>query len=58
MQIMGHSSYADLAVHSSMASSPDVVLSFLLEMSEIVRPRADEVQYLVKLNDHNKFHFP
>ncbi|XP_027103929.1 mitochondrial intermediate peptidase, mitochondrial-like isoform X2 [Coffea arabica] len=41
-QIMGHSSYADLAVHSSMASSPDVVLSFLLEMSEIVRPRADE----------------
>nr|XP_027110470.1 mitochondrial intermediate peptidase, mitochondrial-like isoform X3 [Coffea arabica] len=42
MQIMGHSSYADLAVHSSMASSPDIVLSFLLEMSEIVRPRADE----------------
>lgn len=41
-QIMGHSSYADLALHSSMASSPDVVLSFLLEMSEIVRPRADE----------------
>ncbi|XP_027110469.2 mitochondrial intermediate peptidase, mitochondrial isoform X2 [Coffea arabica] len=41
-QIMGHSSYADLAVHSSMASSPDIVLSFLLEMSEIVRPRADE----------------
>ncbi|KAL3524177.1 hypothetical protein ACH5RR_017011 [Cinchona calisaya] len=41
-QIMGHNSYAEFAVQSSMASSPNVVLSFLLEMSEIVRPKADE----------------
>lgn len=44
MQIIGHSSYAEFAVHSSMASSPNVVISFLLEMSEMVRPKADEVR--------------
>lgn len=42
MQIMGCKSYADYTLHSSMASSPEVVLSFLLEMSKLIRPRADE----------------
>lgn len=43
MQIMGYKSYAEFAVHSNMASSPDVVTSFLLDMGEMVRPKADEV---------------
>ncbi|OVA03024.1 Peptidase M3A/M3B [Macleaya cordata] len=41
-QIMGHQTYAEFAVHPNLASSPEVVMSFLLEMSEIVRPKADE----------------
>ncbi|KAF8379289.1 hypothetical protein HHK36_028722 [Tetracentron sinense] len=41
-QIMGYKSYAEFAVHPNMASSPEVVMSFLLDMSKIVRPRADE----------------
>jgi len=41
---MGCKSYAGFAAHPNMASSPDVVMSFLLEMSEVVRPKADEVQ--------------
>ncbi|CAI9092072.1 OLC1v1027219C1 [Oldenlandia corymbosa var. corymbosa] len=41
-QIIGYSSYAQFALQSTIASSPDVVLSFLLEMSEIVRHKADE----------------
>ncbi|KAI5670205.1 hypothetical protein M9H77_10569 [Catharanthus roseus] len=41
-QIMGYKSYAEFAVHSNMASSPDVVTSFLLDMGEMVRPKADE----------------
>lgn len=49
MQIIGHRSYAEFAQQSTMASSPDVVLSFLLEMSEIIRPKADEVRYLLLL---------
>ncbi|KAK3040092.1 hypothetical protein RJ639_027818 [Escallonia herrerae] len=40
--IIEYDSYADYALHSSMASSPKVVLSFLLEMSKMVRPMADE----------------
>lgn len=43
MQIMGCRSYAEFAVKPNMASSPAVVMSFLHEMSEMVRPRADEV---------------
>ncbi|XP_041007330.1 mitochondrial intermediate peptidase, mitochondrial isoform X1 [Juglans microcarpa x Juglans regia] len=41
-QIMGCRSYAEFAVKPNMASSPAVVMSFLHEMSEMVRPRADE----------------
>lgn len=40
---MGHKSYAEFALHSTMAASPEVVMSFLLEMSEVVRPKADQV---------------
>ncbi|KAK2975850.1 hypothetical protein RJ640_022867 [Escallonia rubra] len=40
--IIEYDSYAEYALHSSMASSPKVVLSFLLEMSKMVRPMADE----------------
>ena len=43
MQIMGYKSYAEFAVHPNMASSPEVVMSFLLEMSKMIRPKADEV---------------
>ncbi|KAF5959869.1 hypothetical protein HYC85_001078 [Camellia sinensis] len=42
MQIMGYKSYAEFAVQPNMASSPEVVMSFLLEMSEMVRPKADK----------------
>lgn len=41
-QIIGYKSYAEYVLQSNMASSPDVVLSFLLEMSKMVRPMADE----------------
>lgn len=43
MQIMGYKSYSEFAVHPNMASSPEIVMSFLLEMSEMVRPAADKV---------------
>lgn len=43
MQIMGYRSYAELVVQPNMASSPDVVTSFLFDMSKTVKPRADEV---------------
>lgn len=43
MQIMGYKSYSEFTVHSNMASSPEVVTSFLHEMSEMVRPAADKV---------------
>ncbi|KAA8539812.1 hypothetical protein F0562_026504 [Nyssa sinensis] len=41
-QIMGYKSYAEFAVHPNMASSQEVVMSFLLDMSKMVRPKADE----------------
>uniref|UniRef100_A0A7N0U0A8 Peptidase M3A/M3B catalytic domain-containing protein n=1 Tax=Kalanchoe fedtschenkoi TaxID=63787 RepID=A0A7N0U0A8_KALFE len=41
-QIMGCKSYAQFAVRPNMASSPDVVISFLSEMSKMVKHRADE----------------
>ncbi|KAK3009814.1 hypothetical protein RJ639_013939 [Escallonia herrerae] len=41
-QIIEYDSYAEYALDSSMASSPKVVLSFLLEMSKMARPMADE----------------
>lgn len=43
MQIMGCRSYAEFSLKSSIASSPEVVMSFLREMSKMVRPSADEV---------------
>ncbi|RVW35288.1 Mitochondrial intermediate peptidase, mitochondrial [Vitis vinifera] len=42
MQIMGYKSYAEFAVRPNMASSPEVVMSFLFEMSKMIRPKADE----------------
>ncbi|KAB1208180.1 putative mitochondrial intermediate peptidase, mitochondrial [Morella rubra] len=41
-QIMGSRSYAEFAVKPNMASSPAVVMSFLNEISKMIRPRADE----------------
>ncbi|KAM1712707.1 hypothetical protein ACFX12_023551 [Malus domestica] len=41
-QIMGCRSYAEFSLKSSIASSPEVVMSFLREMSKMVRPSADE----------------
>lgn len=43
MQIMGYKSYAEYALNSNMASSPDVVSSFLVELSKTVQPKAFEV---------------
>lgn len=43
LQLMGYKSYAEFSLHSTMAASPEVVLSFLLEMSKVVRPKADQV---------------
>lgn len=40
---MGYNSYAEFVVQHCMASSPDVVTSFLHELSESVRLKADEV---------------
>ncbi|GKV33757.1 hypothetical protein SLEP1_g42220 [Rubroshorea leprosula] len=41
-QIMGYKSYAEFVMKPNMASSPEVVMPFLLEMSRMVRPKADE----------------
>ncbi|KAG5230558.1 peptidase M3 family protein [Salix suchowensis] len=41
-QMMGYRSYAEFVVKPNLASSPEVVMSFLHEMSKIVRPKADE----------------
>ncbi|KAL2227187.1 probable mitochondrial intermediate peptidase, mitochondrial isoform X1 [Sesamum indicum] len=41
-EIMGYKSYAEFALKDNMASSPEVVLSFLNEMSKTVRPKAEE----------------
>ncbi|WRX17353.1 Peptidase M3A/M3B catalytic domain - like 3 [Theobroma cacao] len=40
-QIMGCKSYAEFVMKLNMTSSPEVVVSFLLEMSNIVKPSAD-----------------
>ncbi|XWS37697.1 hypothetical protein CRYUN_Cryun19dG0067300 [Craigia yunnanensis] len=42
VQIMECKSYAEFVMKLNMASSPEVVVSFLLEMSNMVKPRADE----------------
>ncbi|XP_044468095.1 mitochondrial intermediate peptidase, mitochondrial isoform X2 [Mangifera indica] len=41
-QMMGYRSYADFMVKPNMASSPEVVMSFLLEMNKMIKPKADE----------------
>ncbi|KAL8160289.1 hypothetical protein V2J09_001826 [Rumex salicifolius] len=41
-EIMGCKSYAEFTMHSNMAASPEVVMSSLIEMSELVRPKANE----------------
>ncbi|KAH7686976.1 mitochondrial intermediate peptidase protein [Dioscorea alata] len=41
-QIMGCKSYAEFAIRSNMAASPVVVSSFLLNLSKIVKHKADE----------------
>ncbi|XP_031484248.1 mitochondrial intermediate peptidase, mitochondrial isoform X1 [Nymphaea colorata] len=49
-QIMGYKSYAEFALQPTMASSPDVVMGFLLELSNIVKDRADkEVEIIRKV---------
>lgn len=40
---MGYKSYSEFALKGNMASSPEVVLSFLHDMSKMVRPKAEEV---------------
>ncbi|CAL0302561.1 unnamed protein product [Lupinus luteus] len=47
-QIMGCKSYAEFAVKPNMASSPKVVMPFLLEMSNMVRAKAKEELELIK----------
>ncbi|XP_074574605.1 mitochondrial intermediate peptidase, mitochondrial-like [Curcuma longa] len=42
-QIMEFKSYADFAIRPNMAGSPDVAMSFLLDLSKHVRCKADEV---------------
>ncbi|KGN57283.1 mitochondrial intermediate peptidase, mitochondrial isoform X3 [Cucumis sativus] len=41
-QILGYRSFAEFAVTPNLASSPAVVMSFLQELSKVVRSRADE----------------
>ncbi|KAK1273304.1 hypothetical protein QJS04_geneDACA012347 [Acorus gramineus] len=41
-KILGYKSYAEFAVRPNMASSPDVVWSFLCDLSETLRHKADE----------------
>lgn len=40
---MGCRSYSEFATRTNMAASPHVVMSFLVELSAIVRKKADEV---------------
>ncbi|KAK9120648.1 hypothetical protein Syun_018265 [Stephania yunnanensis] len=47
IQIIGHKSFAEFAVSSNLASSPEVVMSFLLELSRIVKPQADKEFYSI-----------
>ncbi|XP_057798375.1 mitochondrial intermediate peptidase, mitochondrial isoform X2 [Salvia miltiorrhiza] len=41
-EVLGHKTYSEFALKGNMASSPEVVLSFLHEMSKMVRPKAEE----------------
>ncbi|XP_042511651.1 mitochondrial intermediate peptidase, mitochondrial [Macadamia integrifolia] len=55
-QIMGYKSYAEFAVHPNMASSPVVAMSFLLDLSKIVRPKADEEFKAIKIFKESSGH--
>ncbi|KAL1531507.1 Mitochondrial intermediate peptidase [Salvia divinorum] len=41
-EVLGYKTYSEFALKGNMASSPEVVLSFLHEMSKMVRPKAEE----------------
>ena len=45
LQIVGYKSYAEYCMQLNLSSSPNAVFNFLLEMSEMVRPMADEVLF-------------
>ncbi|XP_020589998.1 probable mitochondrial intermediate peptidase, mitochondrial isoform X5 [Phalaenopsis equestris] len=47
-KIMGYRSYAEFAIRSNMAASPNVVMDFLLSLSNTVRQRADAEFKLVQ----------
>ncbi|XP_010919044.1 mitochondrial intermediate peptidase, mitochondrial isoform X2 [Elaeis guineensis] len=47
-EIMGCKSYAEFAIRPNMAASPDVVMSFLLDLSKTVRKKADEEFKIIK----------
>ncbi|PKA60678.1 mitochondrial intermediate peptidase [Apostasia shenzhenica] len=47
-QIMGCRSYAEFAIRPSMAASPDVVSTFLHDLTNIVRNKADEEFRLIQ----------
>ncbi|EXB89501.1 Mitochondrial intermediate peptidase [Morus notabilis] len=53
-QILGYRSYAEFVLKNSMASSPSVVMSFLQEMSKMVRSSADEELKKIKDFKRNK----
>ncbi|XP_052726528.1 mitochondrial intermediate peptidase, mitochondrial isoform X7 [Vigna angularis] len=46
-QIMGCSSYTEFSIKPNMALSPKVVMSFLLEMSKMVKPKTREEHRLL-----------
>ncbi|XP_020261716.1 probable mitochondrial intermediate peptidase, mitochondrial isoform X2 [Asparagus officinalis] len=41
-QTLGCKSYSEFAIQPNMAASPDVVMSFLIDLSMTIRPKADE----------------
>ncbi|KAG0502810.1 hypothetical protein HPP92_002882 [Vanilla planifolia] len=47
-QIMGFRSYAEFAIHPNMARSPNVVMSFLLNLNNMISQRVDEEVKLMK----------
>lgn len=49
MQLLGFESFAEFNLAPTMAASPDVVNSFLLELSGKLRDKADEVLFVLLL---------
>ncbi|KAH6755680.1 Zincin-like metalloproteases family protein [Perilla frutescens var. hirtella] len=41
-EVLGYKTYSEFALKGNMASSPEIVLSFLHDMSKMVRPKAEE----------------